>query len=449
MIFQSAIHSIITRNLRNKLTKNEINETLLAPILKEIRTALLNADVNLKVIRQFLANIKDEALAVKQLTFNQTLDQVLINIVHQNLIQILGKQESQLKTDRHPTNIMLVGLNGSGKTTTCAKLAYYLKNKFQKEVNLIALDVYRPAAIDQLAILAQQVQAGFYHEANHQKPITIAHNFINHQKSKHNVINIFDTAGRMQTDELLMQELVQIKKVVNPDEILFVADGMSGQEILPVCQTFHQKLNLTGVIITKSDSEAKLGAALSITAMLNVPIKFLTTGEKAPQLSKFYPDRIASRIMGMGDLLSLQESASNAIDEKSAKKGFLKMLSGQFDLEDLIQQMRQIRKIGSFTNILAMMPQTMNLSNQKIEQVELQMARWEVMISSMTQKERREPKLFKRQPNRRIRVIKGSGAKPDEFNKMLKKWEESKATFENIAKKIKSGQNPFGRNFTF
>lgn len=375
MIFKSAIHTIITRHLKNKLNRNEITEELLTPILKEIRTAFLNADVNLKVIRNFLDKVKNEALAVKQLTHEDKLEQLLLKIVQDNLIDILGQNTQPLKTEPNPLNIMLVGLNGSGKTTTCAKLAYYLKSRFSKEVSLIALDVYRPAAINQLKTLAEEVGVDFYSEPNLLNPNFIAENFINQQQNKGSVANIFDTAGRLQTDQKLMTELVQIKHLVKPQEILFVADGMSGQEILAVAETFHQKLGLTGVIITKTDSDAKMGAALSIAAVLKVPIKFLTSGEKYQQLSQFHPDRIANRIMGLGDLLSLQEGASSLIDEKSAKKSFFRMLSGKFDLEDLVQQMRHIKKMGSFSNIMSMMPHGFNLSNNKIEQLEIQMSR--------------------------------------------------------------------------
>lgn len=375
MIFKSAIHTIITRHLKNKLNRNEITEELLTPILKEIRTAFLNADVNLKVIRNFLDKVKNEALAVKQLTHEDKLEQLLLKIVQDNLIDILGQNTQPLKTEPNPLNIMLVGLNGSGKTTTCAKLAYYLKSRFSKEVSLIALDVYRPAAINQLKTLAEEVGVDFYSEPNQLNPNFIAENFINQQQNKGSVANIFDTAGRLQTDQKLMTELVQIKHLVKPQEILFVADGMSGQEILAVAETFHQKLGLTGVIITKTDSDAKMGAALSIAAVLKVPIKFLTSGEKYQQLSQFHPDRIANRIMGLGDLLSLQEGASSLIDEKSAKKSFFRMLSGKFDLEDLVQQMRHIKKMGSFSNIMSMMPHGFNLSNNKIEQLEIQMSR--------------------------------------------------------------------------
>lgn len=443
MLFKVAIQNIIAKNLRHKLNKNTITEEDLTPILKEVRTSFLAADVNLRVIKTFLENVKKEVLALGQLSDNQKIDQALFSIIRNQLIEILGKNNNPLKTSGNPLKIMLVGLNGSGKTTTCGKLGQHLKQKHNRKVCFVGLDVYRPAAIEQLRTLSNETQVGFMADLN-EMPIKTAQNVLN--SSDHKVYDtfLFDTAGRMQNNETLMQELRQLKRVIQPDEILFVVDGMAGQEILSVAQEFHNQLRLTGVIVTKTDADARMGAALSIVSMLQLPIKFLGSGEKVGNLSIFHPERFADRILGMGDLVTLAEKSLEIDQEQKAKKGFMKMLSGQFDLEDLVEQMQQLKKMGSLGSLMQMIPGMNQISESKIEQAELQMRKWEVMLSSMTKKERRNPKLFKKQPNRRLRVIKGSGAKPDEFNKMMKKWEDSKKQIDALAQKIKSKKNPFG-----
>lgn len=267
---------------------------------------------------------------------------------------------------------MMVGLQGSGKTTTCGKMAHYLITKHQKKPMLVALDIYRPAAIEQLATLAKQSKSGFYQRGTQETPKTAKEslNFIN--TNQYDTL-IFDTAGRLQTNETLMKELQDIKKNINPDEILLVVDGMSGQDVVNVAKEFHSKLNLTGIIITKLDSDARAGAVLSLTSILDVPIKLTGVGEKITQLDKFHPDRMADRILGLGDMITLAEKASDIIDEKTAKKSLQKMLSGKMDLEDLMKQMEQFQKIGSMDSIVKMMPGEHKISEEKIIQAEQKM----------------------------------------------------------------------------
>ncbi|MDQ0514150.1 signal recognition particle subunit SRP54 [Mycoplasmoides fastidiosum] len=444
MIFKSAIQAIVARNLKNKLLKNQITEADLTPILKEIRTSFLDADVNLKVIRQFLDNVKTEVLNQQQLNANTKLDEFLLSTIRQNLINILGRNTIGLETQKRPLKIMMVGLNGSGKTTTTGKLAYYLKTRHNKKVANIGLDIYRPAAIQQLRTLSKEIEVSFF-EKGFQNPVLTAKEILDNPENKKLDAFIFDTAGRLQTDADLMKELVSLKRIIEPQEILFVVDAMAGQDILEVAKEFHRQLKLTGIIITKTDSDARMGAALSIVAVLNIPIKFLGSGERYQHLNQFHPERIADRIMGMGDLVSLAEKAHEATDEAISKKGIYRMFSGQFDLEDLMQQMGQIKKIGSISSILDMMPTNVNISKNKIGDIEEKMRKWEIIMNSMTVKERRNPKLFKKDASRKTRVIKGSGCRPDDLNKLLKQWDESKKKVDLFVKSLKKGQNPFGK----
>jgi signal recognition particle subunit SRP54 len=313
---------------------------------------------------------------------------------------------------------MMVGLQGSGKTTTAAKLANYFKNKFSKKPLLVALDIYRPAAIDQLETLAKEIQVDFYHKGA-QNPITTTVEALEHAATNKEDVVILDTAGRLQTNTELMDELNGIRNRFHPDEILLVVDAMSGQDIINVANEFNKYLNLTGFIITKLDSDARAGAALSLTHLLNVPIKFTGIGERVGSLDIFHPDRIADRILGLGDIVTLAEKATEVLDQDKAKKSLGRMLAGKMDLEDLLVQMKQISKLGSMSSIAKMLPNAPKLTEDKIFEAEQKMKIWEILMTSMTVKERRNPTLFRKHPNRKIRVIKGSGRKPDDLNKML------------------------------
>ena len=441
-IFKSMISGIIARNMKKKLTNWTISEEDVTEVLKQIRIALLDADVNLLVVKNFIKAVREKAVGYV-MEKGQEPDKVLLSIVKKELVDILGKNQEDLQIDAKQTRIMLVGLNGAGKTTSVAKLANWLKNKQELKPMMVALDVYRPAAIDQLDQLAQKINVPCYKEDT-KDVIAIANHAMEQAKASNNDVILFDTAGRLQTNVELMQELKNIKKAVNPQEIILVVDAMAGQDIINVAREFHNTLNLTGLIITKLDSEARAGAVLSITNLLNIPVKFTGTGEAIGSLDIFYPDRMADQILGLGDIMSLAEKAADRIDEDKSKKSFTRMISGKFDLEDLMTQMEEMSKLGSLGGLLKMLPGGLanKISETQLTDAEQKMGSWKVLMSSMTKKERRNPALFKKQPNRKIRVIKGSGRKPDELNKMLSQWEKAKVKMDELGKKIRAGKNP-------
>jgi len=338
----------------------------------------------------------------------------------------------------------MVGLNGAGKTTSCAKIAYYIKNKLNKNPLLVGVDIYRPAAIEQLKKLSNDNNLDFFDKGN-QNPVVTAKESISIAEKNGNNVVIIDTAGRMQTNEELMNELVDIKNKTNPDEILLVVDAMSGQDIINVASEFNNKLGLTGFIVTKLDTDARGGAVLSLVSLLNVPIKFIGNGEKVSNLDLFYPERIADRILGLGDIVTLAEQARDNLDETQMKKSFARMMAGKMDLEDLLRTTQQMSKLGSMGSIMKMLPTSISskVNDSQIDEAERKVAIWQILMSSMTLKERRNPVLFKRDQDRKIRVVKGSGRKMDELNKLLKEWENSKKKMEEMGKMIKGGKNPF------
>lgn len=447
-MFKSMMSSIVSKTMSKKLISATITEEDIKALLSEIRISLLDADVNLMVVRQFINQIKEK-------TIGQTIDKKLspsdfmINIIKNELIEILGKNESVIKFDKKLTKIMLVGLQGSGKTTTAGKIANYVQKKHDKKTMLVACDIYRPAAIDQLRTLALETKSNFY-EKQKQDPVITVDQAIDKTKLTKDDVLIVDTAGRLQTNVELMDELKNIKSKLNPDEILLVVDSMSGQDIINVATEFHNNLKLTGIVITKLDSDARAGAVLSLVHLLNVPIKFTGIGEKLSALDLFYPERIADRILGLGDITTLAEKAVEVVDEKKAKGQMQRMLSGKMDLEDLMNQLQQMNKMGPLGGIVSMIPGLNNkISADKIDEMELQIKNWSILMSSMTKKERRNPKILKRELNRRNRIIKGSGRKPDELNKLLKRWEDGNKKMTEIGRMLKSGKNPFGSNMPF
>lgn len=438
------ISSIVSKRLSKKLKNATLKEEDIKELLSEIRIALLDADVNLLVVKKFISSIKEKAIGTYVENFDKASD-VVLGIIKQELVQILGKENKPLNVNKKPLKIMMVGLQGSGKTTTVGKLANFLRNKYNKKPLLVAADIYRPAAIDQLKTLAEQTRVDFYQEGV-ARPDLIVKNAMNLADQQDNDLIIVDTAGRLQTNEELMQELVNIKRVYTPDEIFLVVDAMAGQDIINVATEFNNWLKLTGIIITKLDSDARAGAALSITSLLNVPIKFTGTGERVGSISDFYPERMADRILGLGDIMTLAEKAADVIDEKKAKNAMQRMMAGKMDLEDLMYQMNQIPKMGSLSGLATMIPGINKISSDQIEEAEKKMKIWGVLLSSMTKKERRDPKLFKKEPTRRMRVLNGSGRSPDELNKLLKQWEQSRDKMAEMGKMLKSGKNPFGKN---
>lgn len=431
--------SAIFKKIRGQ---SRLTESNMDDMLKEIRIALLEADVNYKVVKEFVNNIKEKALGAEVLS-KLNPGQMVVKIVHEELVKLLGSDDCEIKyAQGEPTIIMMVGLQGSGKTTQTGKLAYLMKNKLHKKVLLAACDVYRPAAIDQLDQLAKQVGVDIVNMGTNANPVDIA------LKAKEKAINekynvlIIDTAGRLQIDEQLMEELNQIKNKVNPHEILLLVDAMAGQDAVNVANTFNDKLALTGVIMSKLDGDARGGAALSIRHLTGVPIKFAGVGEKVTDLDVFHPDRMADRILGMGDVLTLIEKAQNEIDEKEARKAANKMMSGKFDLDDMLNQMKQIKKLGSLGGLLKLIPGMPKITSEQTEMAEKEMRNIEVLINSMTYEERKNPDILKY--SRKIRIANGSGKTVAELNRVLKKYDQMKMAMKQMESYRKSGKFPPG-----
>lgn len=415
----------VFRKLRgvDKLTEENVSESL-----REVRVALLGADVNFKTVKDFIAAVKLKALGAEVIQ-NVSPGQMMVKVIHDEMVQLLGGQaEEPTFQGAQPFQILMMGLQGSGKTTACGKLALHLRDRFKKKPLLVACDVYRPAAIDQLKTLGKQLQIPVYDEGIG-NPVKIAENGRKFARDNQCDVVIYDTAGRLQIDDELMLELEKITASVKPQERFFVADAMTGQEAVNVAKTFHDRLDFTGVILTKLDGDARGGAALSIKSITGKPIRYVGTGEKMDALEIFYPDRMASRILGMGDVLTLVEKAQGVMDEKEAKKLEKKFLSNKFDLDDFLSQLRQVKKMGSMADILAMIPGMSKLGDAKID--EGQFKRTEAILSSMTLKERTNPKII--DGNRRRRVAGGSGTSLQEVNQVLKQFEQMQKMMKQVS----------------
>ncbi|AZG68847.1 signal recognition particle protein [Mycoplasma struthionis] len=412
--------------------KLSINEEDILEVLREVKLALLEADVNLEVVKTFTKQVKEKALD-SQIIGKLNQQQTVIKIFKDELVNILGKKTCEIKLNNLPTKIMIVGLQGSGKTTTSAKLSTFFKKKnIAKNPLLVGDDIYRPAAREQLNQLAKQTQTTFFTE-EHNDAVKIAENAIDFAKENKNDLIIIDTAGRLAIDETLMNELKNIKKTIRPDYIFLVVDAMSGQDVINTAKKFHEELNLDGTIITKLDSDARGGAALSITHLLNVPIVYIGTGEKLTGLEIFHPDRMAERILGMGDVLSLIEKASEEVDEKMMKKIGYRMLSGNFDLNDLMNSLAQIKKLGKMKNILKMIPGVADkVSDSKIEEAEEKFKVYTYLINSMTEYEKRNPKILKN-AERKDRILKGSGRSAREYNMLVTDFERMSKQMKELA----------------
>jgi signal recognition particle subunit SRP54 len=370
-MFKSLITSIVAKHFKKKLDNLTINEEDVKELLEQIKISLLDADVNLEVVKKFISNVKTNIVG-QTLNIGQDASSFVISNVKQELINILGKEEKVIKTEKPILKIMLVGLQGSGKTTSCAKLANFFQKKYNKKPMLVGLDIYRSAAIEQLRTLSKQTNCDFYEHGTQNPVLTANEAILKASENKDNLI-IFDTAGRLQTDQKLMEELVNIRNKINPDEIFFVADGMSGQEISNVATEFNKYLDISGFIITKLDGDVRGGAALSLTSLLNIPIVFIGMGEKIGTLEKFYPNRIADRILGLGDITTLAEKAIDIADKEKVKKSFTKMLAGKMDLEDLLIQTQQINKMGNLSSLSALIPQAGKISESQVEEAEKKM----------------------------------------------------------------------------
>ena len=416
----------ITRKLSGKA---RITESDLKEVLREVKLALLEADVNFKIVKEFIATIEEKALGQDVLK-SLTPGQQVVKIVRDEMVNLLGGEDSKINiTPNPPSVIMLVGLQGSGKTTTAGKLANLLRKKGKNPL-LVACDVYRPAAIEQLKVVGKQLNIPVYSNETTKDVIQIAKQAMNTAISKLNDIVIIDTAGRLHIDEELMQELKNLKSSVKPHEILLVVDSMTGQDAVNVATTFNEQLGIDGVVLTKLDGDTRGGAALSVKKVTGRPIKFVATGEKLSDIEEFHPDRMASRILGMGDVLSIIEKAEEAFDAEEAKKLEQKIRKQEFDLNDYLAQLKQMKKMGSFSSILKMIPGMNKLKDVKVDDKEF--VKIEAIICSMTAKERRNPKLLN--ASRRIRIAKGSGTTVQAINKFMESFEMT----QKMVKKMKN-----------
>lgn len=422
------------QRLQNAVNKikgyGKITEENIQDITRELRLALLEADVNYQVVKTFINNIKEKALG-EEVRNSLKPSEVFIKIVKDELVALLGGSKHDLEVNKNPNILMLIGLQGSGKTTTIGKLGLLLRKKYNKKPLLVACDVYRPAAIEQLNQIGKELNIEVYEEGK-KDPREIVKNALEYAKGKGFNYLLIDTAGRLHIDDELMDELNNIKQIVNPHEILLVVDAMTGQDAINVITGFNEKLTLTGAILTKLDGDTKGGVALSIRQLTNVPIKFVGTSEKMDGLDEFYPDRMANRILDMGDLMSMIEKTEDLMNQETIDQA-KKMQKGNFDLEDFLVQLKQIKKLGPLENILKMLPgaNKMGLNNVKIDPKD--MAHIEAIILSMTKEERKNPDILKAQ--RKIRVAKGSGRTVEEVNRLLKQFDQMKL----MMKQFKSG----------
>ncbi len=419
------------QNAMNKIKGyGKITEENISEVSREIRLALLEADVNYKVVKEFVNNVKEKALG-EEVAKSLKPGEQFVKIVKDELVDLLGKEKADLNLKGSPAVLMVVGLQGSGKTTTIGKLSLLLRKKYHLKPLLVACDVYRPAAIDQLKQIGKQLNIEVYDEGK-KDPVMIAKNSIEYAKNNGFNYVLIDTAGRLHIDENLMAELEAINNAVNPKEILLVVDSMTGQDAINVINGFNSHLALTGAILTKLDGDTRGGVALSVRHLTNIPIKFVGVSEKMDGLEEFYPERMASRILDMGDLMSMIEKAEEVIDQDEAMKTYKKIQKGNLDLEDFLSQLKQIKKLGSIENILKMIPgaKKMGLNNVQINPKD--MAHIEAIILSMTPYERRHPEILK--ATRKQRIAKGSGRTVEEVNRLLKQFEQMKTMTKQMQK---------------
>lgn len=410
----------------------KLTEANMEEMLKEIRVALLEADVNFKVVKEFVSAVKEKALG-QQVFTKVSPGQMVVKIVHDELVDLLGADQCEISLRHKPTIIMMCGLQGSGKTTTSGKLALLFKKKMNKKVLLVAGDIYRPAAIDQLVTVGRQVDVEVLNMGDKLSPVEIAKKGVEKAKQENFDVVIIDTAGRLQIDEVLMQELVDIENAVHPDEELLLVDAMSGQDSVNVARSFNTKLHLTGMIMSKLDGDARGGSALSIKHLTGIPIKYAGVGEKLSDLEVFHPDRMADRILGMGDIVSLVESVQEEIDEKEARKAANKMIKGTFDLNDMVQQLEQFQKI-SMSKILKLIPGMPKISDEDQQKAQEEIKVTKAIIYSMTPEERRHPEIIKN--SRKVRIAKGCGKTNYDVNKVLKKYEQMKEMMKQMKGKM-------------
>lgn len=421
--------------------EGRITELNIAATVKDIRRALIDADVNYKIAKEFTDTIKEKALGQKVLTAISP-GQLMVKIVKDELAELMGGSESEFNAKGNPAVILIAGLQGSGKTTFSGKLANYLKTKKGLSPLLVAADIYRPAAIDQLKVLGGQINVEVYSEPENKNAVQIAENAIKDARSKNKNVVIIDTAGRLAVDEAMMQEVADIKSAVNPTEILFVVDSMTGQDAVNTAKTFNDKLDFSGVVLTKLDGDTRGGAALSIKYTVSKPIKFVSSGEKLDTLDVFYPERMAQRILGMGDITTLVEKAQSQFDEEQAKKLEKKIRKNQFDFEDFKQQLEQIKRMGNIKDLLGMIPgvgkamKDIDISDDAFKGIE-------AMINSMTPYERANPDVIDQ--NRRKRIAKGSGKDIADVNAFMKQFDQMKQMMKTMNKMPIGGRFGLGK----
>lgn len=433
----------ILASLKKVRGQSKISESNIEDTLKDIRLSLLEADVNFKVVKSFIERVKTKALGSEVLQ-SLSAGQQFVKIVHDELRQTLGNEAVDIDLRDKPAVIFLVGLQGAGKTTSAAKLALFIRQKFGKKTGLVPADVYRPAAIEQLQTLGKQNNFPVFPSAPGQKPEEIVSQAKRWAADNLCDVVIIDTAGRLQIDEQLMSELGRLREIWTPHEILLVADAMLGQQSVNVAEGFHQRLSLTGLILTKVDGDARGGAALSIREVTGIPIKFLGVGEKVAALEVFHPDRLASRILDMGDVLSLVEKAQEVMDEKSARDQAKKMMKNEFTIEDFLSQIQMLKKMGGMESIMKLLPGMGEISKQmkNMAPPDAEIKKIEAIIRSMTPKERRQPRVLN--ASRRERIAKGSGTQVQDINRFIKQFEQSQKMMSGMMKGMGRGMKlPF------
>ena len=419
----------LERSLKILKGEGKITEVNVAETLKDVRKALIDADVNYKVAKTFTDTVKEKALGQNVLTSVRP-SQLMVKIVHDELTSLMGGETVDINLDGRPAVILMSGLQGSGKTTMSGKLALLLKNKRHRHPLLVACDVYRPAAIEQLCVIAEQAGVPVYKEEDNKNPIEIAQNAIREAKAKSIDTVIIDTAGRLAVDEQMMQEIAAIKEAVNPNEILFVVDAMTGQDAVNTAREFNERLDFNGVVLTKLDGDTRGGAALSIRSVVNKPIKFVGTGEKLDALDVFHPARMADRILGMGDIVSFVERAQEQYDEKEARELSRKLAKNQFNFNDFLAQIAQIKKMGNVKDLMSMIPgvgkaiKDVDINDDAFKSIE-------AIIHSMTPKEREHPEIIN--SSRRDRIARGSGTSIQEVNRLMKQFDEMRKMMKTVA----------------
>lgn len=441
------LQSRLQETIKKITGKGKVSEQDVKMMAREVRLALLEADVNFKVVRSFINEIKERAVG-QEVMESLTPGQQVIKIVQEELTNLMGGEQSKIATsDRPPTVIMMSGLQGAGKTTTTGKLANLLRKQYNKKPLLVACDIYRPAAIKQLQTLGKQLDIPVFEMGTEVSPVEISKKAIEYAKEEHLDYVLIDTAGRLHIDGELMKELADVKEAVKPDEIFLVVDAMTGQDAVNVAENFNEKLDLTGVVLTKLDGDTRGGAALSIKAVTDKPIKFIGTGEKLDELEEFHPERMASRILGMGDVLTLIEKAQANIDEKQAQQLQEKMRTMSFTFDDFLEQMSQVKQMGPLEDLLAMIPGANKMKGMKNVQFdEKQLVHVEAIIQSMTKEERQDPSIMN--ASRKRRIAKGSGTSVSQVNRLLKQFNDMKKMMKQMTnmqkgKKGKGFQLPF------